>query len=281
MRSAAGRAAPPRWAALLTALGLALAPSQARSAPRPLRADLATDGAIAGVLAAGWFGSELFKGRLAPASCRWCGSVPAVDRAVRDAALWQDATTADFWSNVTAFGLAPVAAIGLTAAGACADGATRDALVDAVVIAEATAAAAAINQITKFAVGRERPFVHALQDSAKGLTVRPADNNLSFYSGHTNLTFALAVSSGTVATLRGYRHAGAVWATGLSLAAATGWLRIAADKHYFSDVLTGAAIGSAVGFAVPYLFHRPVTAAPTVAVEIGRAEGGLTLGWRW
>jgi len=31
----------------------------------------------------------------------------------------------------------------------------------------------------------------------------------------------------------------------------TGYLRIAADKHYFSDVAIGAAVGTAIGFIIP------------------------------
>ena len=53
-------------------------------------------------------------------------------------------------------------------------------------------------------------------------TEAPEDNNLSFYSGHTNFSFALVVSSGTVATLRGYKGAGLIWAVGLPLAALAG-----------------------------------------------------------
>ena len=79
----------------------------------------------------------------------------------------------------------------------------------------------------------------------------PADNNVSFYSSHTSFAFSLAVSTGTVASMRRYRWAPAVWAAGLAGAAAVGYLRIAADQHYFTDVLAGAAAGSAVGFAVP------------------------------
>ena len=38
-----------------------------------------------------------------------------------------------------------------------------------------------------------------------------------------------------------------IWISALGLASATGYLRMAADKHYFSDVLTGAVVGSLVG----------------------------------
>ena len=80
---------------------------------------------------------------------------------------------------------------------------------------------------------------------------------MSFYSGHATLAFAMAVSGGTVASMRGYRLAPWIWGAGLSLAAATAYLRIAADRHYASDVTVGAVIGSLTGFAVPYLFHNP------------------------
>ena len=56
--------------------------------------------------------------------------------------------------------------------------------------------------------------------------------------------------------MRRYRWTGVIWAVGLAGAATVGYLRIAADQHYFTDVLVGAAAGSAIGFAVPYGFHR-------------------------
>ena len=45
------------------------------------------------------------------------------------------------------------------------------------------------------------------------------------------------------------------------LALATGYLRIAADRHWATDVATGWAVGAAFGVGVPWLLHR--TAAPT------------------
>lgn len=127
---------------------------------------------------------------------------------------------------------------------------------DATVIVESIVVAANTNQLVKFLVGRERPFVHDLDADGKGRTSTPGDNNLSFYSGHTMLGFVSAVSAGTIASLKGYRAAPVIWGTGLTFAAATGYLRIAADKHYFTDVVTGAVMGSLAGFLVPWL-HRP------------------------
>lgn len=241
---------------------------------------------IASVATVGWFGSELLKKHLAPIACRWCNGVPAVDTAVRNALVWQDTKTPNMLSNVSGFVLVPLAGVGLTALAAY----HNDALgnfddgpgnfaADTVIIAEATAIAADLNQISKFLVGRERPFVHALSSDGKRTTAQPSDNNLSFYSGHTNMAFALAVSSGTVASMRGYKWAPGVWATGLSLAATTGYLRIAADKHYFSDVMTGAVIGSVVGFAVPYFFHRADSTLPVQTGSSGQKIGALSIAW--
>jgi membrane-associated phospholipid phosphatase len=106
----------------------------------------------------------------------------------------------------------------------------------------------------KYAAARKRPCVRELPPG----TALEGGDNLSFPSGHTALAFSLATASGTVATLRGYRSAPYVWGAGMALAAFTGYLRMAADQHYASDVVVGALVGSLVGWAVPYLLHRRI-----------------------
>lgn len=252
---------PPAAALAACFLARSARAGEAGDLPVNLRIDVP----VAAVAIAAWFGSEAVKSALAPAACRWCAS-NGLDDGVRSALRWDGTDRADTLSNVTAFALAPAAALGLPLASGASEGRTRGFLVDALVIAEATALAADLNQAVKFLAGRERPFVHALSPPEKGATPQPADNNLSFYSGHTSLVFALAASSGSVATLRRYRLAPAIWGAGLVIAAATGYLRIAADKHYFSDVMTGAVMGAAVGAGVPYLFHRGRGSSRAMAV---------------
>lgn len=122
---------------------------------------------------------------------------------------------------------------------------------DLLLVLEAAGIAVDLNQVAKFAVGRQRPFVrYGDPDRA-----RDPDDNLSFYSSHTGLAFSLAASAGTVSSLRGYRCAPWVWAVGMSLAALTAYLRVASDEHYLTDVVAGAAVGTAVGIAVPRLLH--------------------------
>jgi membrane-associated phospholipid phosphatase len=224
----------------------------------------AIDLTVTGVGAAAWIAGEWFQPTLAPASCHWC-EVDALDDAVREKLLWTHPATADTLSDVTGFALAPLAAIGLDVLAASHDGSLRNWAEDGAIVFEATAIATGVHILTKILVGRERPFVHALAPETKSRTPRPSDNNLSFFSGHTTGTFALAASAGTVATMRGYRWAPLVWGVGGAFAVTTGYLRIAADKHWLTDVVVGMLVGAGIGIGVPYLFHRPESVATTSA----------------
>lgn len=266
-----------RSLALSLSLVVALVPKSAQAAdavePR-MQVNFPVDLTISGAGAAIWLTTEILKSKIAPSSCHWC-EPPSGDLAVKNALRWDNTKNADVASYVTGFALAPIAALGLDAASVYSRGGSfREWGEDATVIVESIVVAANLNQLVKFTVGRERPFVHDLAPGEKSLTKSPGDNNLSFYSGHTMLGFVSAVSAGTVASLKGYRSAPWIWGTGLTLAAATGYLRIAADKHYFTDVLTGAIMGSAAGFLVPWL-HRPKT---TTARVTGMAAGPLPAG---
>jgi membrane-associated phospholipid phosphatase len=235
---------------LAALLAASTAPADSRALPyEPVR-----DLTITGVAGLGWLLSQVFDKQLAPESCRWCDP-PGFDSSVRDSLKWSDTGAANTASNILAYGGMPIATLGvdLLASG----GDWRVAGTDALIAAESALVAGAFDQGIKHLVGRERPFVHALDPSQKPLTDKPADNNVSFYSGHTSFTTAIAVSAGMCASLRGERNAWMVWATGVPLALGTGYLRIAADKHYASDVLVGAAMGGLFGAAIPYFLHRP------------------------
>jgi membrane-associated phospholipid phosphatase len=231
-----------------------------------LKFDWTRDGIITGSAAVLWIGSEAFlKKELAPNPCRWCDrdaegrdTLNRLDRWGRGLAGSTQAARdrADSWSNILDFGVLPAGVLGAQALLVNANGAdSRIYFQDAGIILETTMLAAVFNQTVKFIVGRERPFVHQLPEDQKGLVEHASDNNLSFYSGHTNLMFAMVVSAGTVASLRGYDHQGWIWAVGLPLATSVGLLRMGADKHYLTDVATGAVLGSAFGLAVPLLLH--------------------------
>jgi membrane-associated phospholipid phosphatase len=263
--------------AISIALGISVFPTTAAATEpaRPrMQVNFPVDLTITGVGGAIWLTTEFLKGKIAPASCRWCDP-PAGDLAVKNALRWDNTQNPNIASYVTGFALAPLAAFALDGAAVYAsNGSFREWGEDATVIMQSIVVGANINQLVKFIVARERPFVNDLDPADKARTSSPGDNNLSFYSGHTMLGFVSAVSAGTVASLKGYRSAPLIWGTGLTLAAATGYLRIAADKHYLSDVLVGAVMGSATGFLVPWL-HRPRNGTAQVT---GMAAGPMPQG---
>ncbi|MBN2575042.1 MAG: phosphatase PAP2 family protein [Deltaproteobacteria bacterium] len=113
-----------------------------------------------------------------------------------------------------------------------------------------------LNGVTKYLVGRPRPYVYSddprVQEYARD---QGTDSHLSFYSGHASTTFAASVA-GAYLFAQGTsdkRARAAVWGFELALAGATANLRTRAGKHFYSDVIVGALVGAAVGFAVPRL----------------------------
>lgn len=250
---------------------LSAVPRQARAddTPHPLRYDLRLDIPVTVVAGGAALGLNLAGGSLAP-SCRWCGS-NGLDDAVRDALRRNDPAPARLASDVFA-GAAPVVNLGLAALAANDEGRPEEIPLNSLLMAEATSVAMLLNAVAKVSFARERPAVHALPESEKGLTPNPSDNNVSFFSGHASFTFALATSAGTIAQLRGYRIAPAIWGVGLPLAFATSYFRVAADRHYFTDILGGMLIGSLAGVGIPLLFHRPVS--QSVIVGGGPVQGG-------
>jgi membrane-associated phospholipid phosphatase len=252
--------------AVATAI-VVLASRTGAAEPRELRHDTRVDIAVTSTGATWLLLSELLKGSLVPEKCRWCyraddggDLLNPYDGWVRHRLRWTDTRAAHLASNVTLGILEPATQLGLTLAGASQAESTKSFALDALLITEATVIAGVLNQVAKFGFARERPFVHYLPrapGALRELTASPSDDNLSFFSGHTTIAFAMATSSATIATMRGYKLAPLMWGTGLAFGGAVGYLRIAADKHYFSDVMTGAIVGSLVGVAIPLILHSP------------------------
>ncbi|NUQ76583.1 MAG: phosphatase PAP2 family protein [Polyangiaceae bacterium] len=255
------------------AIGVASVPAAAQSSAPDEPADrfthdLALDLPVTFIAGSLWLGTQLLQVQIAPKACRWCDrsldgsdTLNGFDRGARDAFRWTDTELANGISDGLGYVVSPGGSIGSLALVAGLDGRLEDTAANTLVVMESAFIAGIIAQLFKFTVGRERPFVHVLGRTEKSFTKKPQDNNVSFFSAHANFAFALAVSSGMVATLRDYRGAPWVWGSGLLLASTIGYLRVAADRHYLSDVLVGAAMGSIVGFSVPFFFHRK-SAAP-------------------
>ncbi len=244
---------------------------------REVQASPWVDGAIAASTIGAVLTTELgAKDALAPATCRWCAP-PGLDVSVRRALARRDTTPALAMSNVMAFVIVPLSTIGLDLVAASDEGVLRQTWWnDVLLILEAEGVSLALNQVAKYGLARERPFVHA-RDAEGKARLATNDDNLSFYSGHTAGSFTLATAAGTIASMRGYRAAPLVWFAGLATASAAGYLRIAGDKHWFTDVAAGALVGGGVGFAIPWLFHRT---RGTVTVGGAQVDGARVVAVR-
>jgi membrane-associated phospholipid phosphatase len=235
---------------------------------------------------AAWLFAEVDKTQLAAVHCNWCDraadgsdTLNGLDRWGRRAFRWQHSGRASALSNLTGVVLAPAAAYGLEWVVARHDGRRRDVPANSILITQAMAIAADVTEVMKLTIGRERPSVHGLASGAA--TPQSADDNTSFPSGHATFAFSLATSSWEIATLRGYRHAPWLLRAGLPIAALTAYLRVAADRHYLTDVLAGAGVGSAAGFGVPYLAHRSTTDRRVPVVHIVSTARGRLVAAQW
>ena len=192
----------------------------------------------------------VFASDLSATHCRWCDP-NSFDTSARNALLWRDVGLADDLGTLSGYVLAPTVATGLLIASGWSDG-WRHWFDDLAPIYESAIAVSLLQHVSKFAFARERPFVYY---EAPGHAYDENDNT-STWSGHTSLAFSLAVSAGLVANERGYALAPVIWGVGLTIGAATGYLRIASDRHWTSDVLVGAAMGTAVGYVWPRIIRR-------------------------
>jgi membrane-associated phospholipid phosphatase len=132
----------------------------------------------------------------------------------------------------------------------------------ALVDGQTIAFAAGIQSFTAAIVGRERPYASQICDeSPEKESSDCAGNNRtrSFFSGHATMAFTLA-SLTCVHHINLPIYGGGVaeavpCAATMVVAGGVALLRVVSDQHNITDIMTGAAFGTAIGFGVPYLFH--------------------------
>ncbi|MBA2542339.1 MAG: phosphatase PAP2 family protein [Deltaproteobacteria bacterium] len=202
-----------------------------------------------------WLATTLLKGSLV-SDCRWC-EPPGFDRATRDALVWNNTGRAGTLSSLNVYVVSPIAAFGLLVLSDHDASASR--LIDDLLpIAETVVFTQLAVHLLKLGVKRQRPEVRF--GTATGAPT--ASDNLSFPSGHSSLGFALTTSAGLVAHWRHYWTEPYIWGVGITLSLATEYLRVAADKHYLSDVLAGGLVGVGAGLLVPRLMRRELKIVP-------------------
>src|SRR6187402_3251735 len=125
---------------------------------------------------------------------------------------------------------------------------------------EAFAISGALQGVTNTLVSRERPFGRNCGSDELPSSSIDCANSVhyrSFFSGHSSFAFtgaALICAHHLKTDLLGGPWDGISCAGGYAVAATTATFRVVADVHYATDILTGAILGTIVGYSVP-LWH--------------------------
>ena len=286
----------------MTALfAVVLAASWTDAAPQDkLAIKPAADFTLIGVGLAGFVVPELLKESIAPAHCVVCGgddntglpgtgsqgSLNGVDAFFHDAltGFAFNRKTADTVSNVYAFGVLPLAALAGAFSATGPSSSDHAGLRSAVIVVESSVVSAALVQGVKFFAARKRPFVrygHATDGSdpetGKTYDLNDRDSHVSFPSGHTALATSLGVSMAMDATLQDSSAAPYLWGAAAAMSVTTATLRMIAEKHYFTDVVSGAVIGAACGVVFPLLHRRSSLLGPESTLSVASGQGGAPL----
>ena len=128
-------------------------------------------------------------------------------------------------------------------------------ITDVTMFIEAEILISGLTQCAKGISQRYRPYAYNENLSVEKRSSKHASQ--SFWSGHTSTAYMMAAFTGYVYQNRNPEShlIKPVWITGITLATATGILRISSGNHFPSDVIVGAVAGSLVGWIVPRI-HR-------------------------
>lgn len=143
---------------------------------------------------------------------------------------------------------------------------------EALVALQVQASTLLVTNILKLIVRRPRPLTY---QPANRMDERfEGDSRLSFPSGHASFAFASASVMLRTAIQR-HRDAPFTWVVGGAgylTAAFVAYLRVAGGKHFVTDVLAGAAIGTTIGLLLPLLYGRDAGGRDR---PVASGEGGL------
>lgn len=241
-------------------------------------------GEVVTSVALGFFLPDLVSGpRIEARTCAnsWCGT-NGFDLALGRAFLAPNPRAAATASHIFTIGLTPAVGLAGVIVPAALAGRGGYAAQDSVIVINSFLIATGLNSIGKERGGRQRPAFYFDREDVTEVAHHEGEEFLSFYSGDTTWAFALASSASTLAFLRGYSSAKYI-ALGTGVLALTGGiLRMSADMHWATDVLVGAAAGSAIGIGLPLLLHgRKKDSDLALVPSVGVDRAGLTLTGSW
>jgi membrane-associated phospholipid phosphatase len=190
-----------------------------------------------------------------PSRCRWCQPL-ALDESLARRLPASDRRTAATVSHALSFVVIPLGTVSTLLVPPLTSAAPdRHAFENVSIALEAVLVDLALTQFVKKAVARQRPAFYYQRAGVTEYAESPGQANVSFFSADSSVAFAAASVATTLAFQRGYSGAPYVLAAGGSLALSTAVLRVAADVHWPTDVITGALVGTSVGILVPLLLH--------------------------
>jgi len=112
-----------------------------------------------------------------------------------------------------------------------------------------------ISHLPKGLISRYRPYVY--NEDVPDEIRQNVNATHSFFSAHASLSFASAVFL-SITFSKYYPDSDFkpyVWTSSLLLATVVGYLRYTAGQHFPTDIITGAIIGSIIGYLIP-LIHE-------------------------
>ena len=122
---------------------------------------------------------------------------------------------------------------------------------NAAMMVNAVALTSLTTEWTKALVHRSRPIMYSPQAPS---VAGDRDSRRSFPSGHTATAFAVATSYAVMAQRQHVPHATRNEILLYAGAAGVGAMRVAAGRHFVTDVLGGAVLGTAVGWVTAKVF---------------------------
>ena len=147
-------------------------------------------------------------------------------------------------------------------------------------LAQALALQNGVNLLVRTLSFWPRPYMYATEgDGAEAASAAEGEAYGSFYSGHASAAFTIAVFTGEWFSefYPNSRYKSLVWATSLSLASLVGVLRVAAGRHYPTDVAVGALAGAGISLAVIKIHKKSVRIGPVSLAGVWAGPEGASL----
>lgn len=133
-----------------------------------------------------------------------------------------------------------------------------------------------LTSLSKRVFLRPRPLVF---NELAPISAKQKNNaRYAFFSGHASVSAANSIFAAKVFSdyFPDSKWKPIVWSTAILVPVATGYLRVRAGKHYPSDVITGVAVGGAIGFLIPHLHKKLKKKGLTINPSFSSCQISLT-----